>query len=142
MADDIRASWDEDGRVFVAGVGGRIGIRTGGPDGSGLLIDDRDTARAIAHAILGADRRVWPRLTDPPETVQVVRQTGGNRTAWTRTDLRFWTARGWPNGVSWAQVLRWGEVEDITDEAQGGGSPKADAPVRDLDGVNEEWRLP
>lgn len=120
MAEDVRASQDEDGRVFVAGVGGRIGIRTGGPDGSGLLIDDRETAQAIAHAVLGVTRRTWPRLTDPPETVQVVRQTEGNRTVWTRRSLRFWTTKGYPEGVSWSQVLRWGEVEDITDEAQGG----------------------
>lgn len=62
-------------------------------------------------------RRTWPRLTDPPDSVKAVRQTGGNRTVWTRMDEYYWNTRGWENGVSWAQVLRWGEVEDITEEA-------------------------
>ena len=55
IASHEKDGWDQ-GRVFVAGVDGRIGIRTGGPNGSGLIIDDWETARAIAHAILDADR--------------------------------------------------------------------------------------
>lgn len=59
--------------------------------------------------------RRWPRLTDPPESVQAVRQTGRNRIVWTRMESggHYWSAPGWEHGVTWAQVLRWGEVEEI-----------------------------
>lgn len=59
--------------------------------------------------------RRWPRLTDPPPSVRQVRQTGGNRTTWTRVGVAgyYWSAPGWESGVDWAQVLRWGEVEEV-----------------------------
>lgn len=70
------------------------------------------------------ERRTWLRLTDPPEAVRTVRQTGGSRCVWTRIGEsgHYWATDGWESGVDWAQVLRWGEVEDITDESQDGGS--------------------
>jgi hypothetical protein len=60
------------------------------------------------------ERRTWPRLVDPPENVKQVRQTGGSRAVWTRIDMYYWSSPGWEQGVDWAQVLRWGEVEDVT----------------------------
>ena len=47
---------DERGRVFVPGFLD-LSIRSGGATGqSGLLIDSMEAARALAHAILDADR--------------------------------------------------------------------------------------
>jgi len=59
--------------------------------------------------------RRWPRPTDPPPSVKKVRHTGGNRTVWTRMGEAgyHWSAPGWEHGVDWAQVLRWGEVEEV-----------------------------
>lgn len=54
MEKKIEARQDEDGSVLVTGVAGRVALRLG-QDG-GLLVDDMETARAIAHAILDADR--------------------------------------------------------------------------------------
>jgi hypothetical protein len=70
-------------------------------------------------------RRVWPRLTDPADSVTHVRQTGGNRTVWMRMGAGnpYWSTRGWENGVDWAQVLRWGEVEDVSEEYRQNPTP-------------------
>jgi len=60
--------------------------------------------------------RTWPRLTDPPTDVRKVQSSGG--TVWTRMgeDGYYWSARGWENGVSWSQVLRWGPVTEVKEE--------------------------
>jgi transcriptional regulator with XRE-family HTH domain len=82
--------------------------------------------------------RTWPRLLDPPADVTQVRTENG--TVFTRMDRggHYWSAKGWGNGVSWAQVLRWGPVEEVKDEEaagdhlgpdQGGG----DTAGRDLE---------
>lgn len=64
-------------------------------------------------------KRRWPRLLDPPDDVQrVISETG---TVWTRMGAggHYWSAKGWENGVSWAQVLRWGPVtEHIPEEGK------------------------
>jgi len=61
------------------------------------------------------DVRTWPRLLDPPDNVTKVRTETG--TVFTRMGEggHYWSARGWENGVSWAQVLRWGPVEEVKD---------------------------
>lgn len=35
----------------------------------------------------------------------------------------YWSTRGWENGVDWAQVLRWGEVEDVSEEYRQNPTP-------------------
>lgn len=59
--------------------------------------------------------REWPRLNDPPTDVQHVRSMTG--TLWTRmaVDGHYWSAPGWDDGVSWAQVLRWGPITEVKD---------------------------
>jgi hypothetical protein len=59
--------------------------------------------------------RTWPRLQDPPDDLRVVRHTGGAQTVWTRMGEggHYWSAPGWESGVTWAQVLQWGEVEEV-----------------------------
>lgn len=57
--------------------------------------------------------RTWPRLIDPPPDVTKVRSD--SNTVWTRMDDYYWTAPGWPHGVNWAQVLRWGPVTEMSD---------------------------
>jgi hypothetical protein len=54
--NDITVSRDDRGRVIINGVEGRVGTFVGGPHGSGATIDSLELARAIAHAILDADR--------------------------------------------------------------------------------------
>lgn len=60
--------------------------------------------------------RTWPRLLDPPEDMQQVVSDSG--TLWTRMgrDGHYWSAKGWEQGVSWAQVLRWGPVTEVKGE--------------------------
>lgn len=57
--------------------------------------------------------RSWPRLEDPPADVLKVR--GADGTLWVRMEAegRYWSARGWEDGVSWSQVLYWGPVTEV-----------------------------
>lgn len=83
-----------------------------------VVMVSADDMRALAQAVRDTDHngapRTWPRLTEPSEDVTQVRQTGGNRTVWTRMrGGHYWWAPGWEQGVDWAQVLTWGEVEEV-----------------------------
>jgi hypothetical protein len=60
------------------------------------------------------ERRTWPRLDDPPLDVRKVRSEDG--TVWTRMDTWYWSSPGWPNGVVWGLVLRWGSVTEVDDK--------------------------
>jgi hypothetical protein len=63
------------------------------------------------------DLRSWPRLCDPPDDVmKVISETG---TLWTRMGIggHYWSAVGYPFGVDWGQVLRWGPVTEVKEES-------------------------
>jgi len=80
-----------------------------------FLLDVLDMDLALVDRIDPDAPRTWPRLLDPPDEVAKVRTA---HTVWTRMGEggHYWSAKGWEDGVSWAQVLRWGPVEEVKDE--------------------------
>lgn len=59
--------------------------------------------------------RTWPRLDDPPGdvvSVDTVKQGTFNRA----DNGTRWYGKGWEEGVTWAQLLRWGPVTEIKEE--------------------------
>jgi len=78
-----------------------------------LLLDVLGQELALVDKVDPGAPRSWPRLLDPPDDVKkVVSETG---TVWTRMQDggHYWTSPGYPNGVTWAQVLRWGPVKEM-----------------------------
>lgn len=77
----------------------------------------REVARLLplGQPVSAPNAHRWERLSDPPDRVKAVRLIPSGGIA-RRLDHRYWQLTGWPNGVDWAQVLRWGPVEEVKDD--------------------------
>lgn len=59
----------------------------------------------------------WERLGDPPKHVMRVRVVGSDE-VWTRMEREgyYWSSRGYPEGIGWNQLRRWGDLEEVPGE--------------------------
>lgn len=81
----------------------------------GPYLDALDFDLALVEKIDPDAPRTWPRLNDPPDDVKRVKT---QHTIWTRMGEggHYWSAKGWEDGVSWAQVLRWGPATEVEED--------------------------